>query len=118
MVTSPQSWVLPGGEDMPEGTTDVGLADDHLAPAIGWSAVTPGRKLLVETMRAAVGLPAIPSDIKTDGTMYITIEDFGLGNESPSTTEILLPAFRYLSSNLRPQSPHTPRHGYYIVTPR
>lgn len=92
---------------MPEGTNDVGLTDEELGPVIGWSVVTPSRKLLVETMRAAVGLPALPSDTKTDGTMYLTIEDFGTSTEPPSTTEILLPAFRFLSSNLQPESSNT-----------
>ena len=104
MVRSTQPLVLPGGVEIPRGTTGLRLTNDDMAPVISWSVVMPGWKMLVETMRAAAGLSATPSEVKSDGAVYLTVEDLFAGTEPPSSTDVLLPAFRFLTSILRRQS--------------
>lgn len=104
LVRSTQVITLPGGVDLPRGTTGVRLTGDELPPVITWNMTMPGWKLLIETMRAAAGLPAtaFPS---SDGTATkLSVADLYSGTEPPSSTEVLSSGFKFLTAILRPSS--------------
>jgi nuclear pore complex protein Nup188 len=104
LVRSTQVITLPGGVDLPRGTTGIRLTADDLPPVITWNITMPGWKLLIETMRAATGLPATPLP-PSDGTaIQLSVADLYSGTEPPSSTGVLSSGFRYLTAVLRPSS--------------
>lgn len=102
MVRATQAITLPGGVQIPRGTQGVRLTGDNAAPVICWSVAMPGWRLLVETMRAATGLSPSPSD--SASSVVLSVADLYAGTEAPSSTEVLLPAFRFLRTVLRQDS--------------
>lgn len=104
MVRSTQTIVLPGGVEIPRGTAGVRLTKDDIAPVISWSVAMPGWGLLIETMRAACGLPPSVSANTSNGSVQLTVADLYAGTEAPPSTEVLLPAMRFFRSILRPRS--------------
>ena len=104
MVRSSQTISLPGGLDIPRGTTGIRLTGDDLPPVITWNVTMPGWKLLVETMRAASGLPPTPTPPTSEGTIQLSVADLYSGTQPPSSTEVLSSGFLFLAAALRPSS--------------
>jgi nuclear pore complex protein Nup188 len=103
MVRSTQIISLPGGVDLPRGTTGVRLTGDDLPPVITWNVTMPGWKLLVETMRAAAGLAPTPLEA-TEGAIQLGVADLYAGTEPPSSTDVLSSGLLFFASVLRPSS--------------
>ena len=102
MVRSTQPISLPGGLDIPRGTTGIRLTGDDLPPVITWNVTMPGWKLLVESMRAASGLPPFPTAAPTEGTIQLSVADLYSGTQPPSSTDVLSSGFLFLAAALRP----------------
>ena len=104
MVRSTQPISLPGGLDIPRGTTGIRLTGDDLPPVITWNVTMPGWKLLVGTMRAASGLPPTPTPTAAEGTIQLSVADLYNGTQPPSSTDVLSSGFLFLAAALRPSS--------------
>ena len=104
MVRSTQPISLPGGLEMPRGTTGIRLTGDNLPPVITWNVTMPGWKLLVETMRAASGLAPMSTQNLSEGIVQLSVADLYSGTQAPSSTEILSSGFLFLAAALRPSS--------------
>jgi nuclear pore complex protein Nup188 len=104
MVRSTQPISLPGGLDIPRGTTGIRLTGDDLPPVITWNVTMPGWKLLVESMRAASGLPPSPTAAPTEGNIQLSVADLYSGTQPPSSTDVLSSGFLFLAAALRPSS--------------
>lgn len=104
MVRSTQTISLPGGVDLPRGTTGVRLTGDDLPPVITWNVTMPGWKLLVETMRAAAGLAPTLVPSQTEGAIQLSVADLYAGTEPPSSTDVLSSGLLFFAAVLRPSS--------------